>query len=411
MLRPPDNYKINKKNLTSVPPRVKLKASYNKRKDINTVILRNCTVLNDNFQIERKDIRIVNGKISFGECSPFEDSIDLAGLTVIPGLIDIHIHGFMGVNVSIANTDDLKYMRRQLLLNGITAFTPTTSTLPGDVLNNALKTIRASSEGSDDGAEIVGVNMEGPFISKAKKGAMNEQYIRPFSESEFLEFTASSGEMIKLMTLAPDVHENLRGIDILRKNGVVPSIGHTNATADEVDNAIRIGMLHTTHLFNAMRGMSHRDPGVVGSVFDSNITAELICDGVHVNEKVIRIAYKILGRDRLILISDAIPLAGMPDGEYEFDGQRTIIGNGISKLPNGTINGNINSLFECVRRCVKQFGIPFEDAIYCASYAPAKRIGIQDRKGSISEGKDADLIVIDGDFNIKQVYRSGIPSI
>lgn len=368
--------------------------------------LQGCWVLNENFEKEKKNVYIKDGKLTFSKIDG--DVLDLTGLTVIPGFIDIHMHGFMGYNPSFATYDELNSMCSELIKVGVTGITPTTTTLPKDALVNALKTISHAMENGTDGAEILGIYMEGPYLSQTFKGAMRPGDLRSFSKSEFDEFLKAADKKIKIMTLAPEIKENFDGIKVLLKNGVVPSIGHTDANASKIEEAISEGMSNATHLFNAMRGLAHREPGVVGGILDSGITAELICDGEHINEKVIRIAYKVLGADRLILISDTMPYAGMPDGNYDFDGQECIIKDGTCRLPNGTLNGNINSLFECVKRCVQRFGIPFEDAVKCASYNPAKRLGVEDRKGSIAEGKDADLVVIDDDFNIRFVIKNGI---
>lgn len=369
------------------------------------MLIKNCRILNKDFNIENKDIYIRNGKIFFDGQNDGPE-INASGLIVMPGLIDVHIHGFCGKNVSSATPDDLNYMSDMLLKNGVTSFLPTTTTLPGEELKLALKNISETMIKGTTGAQILGIYMEGPYLSKKYKGAQRECDIRPFDKCEFEEFMLCASGNLKMMTLAPEIQENLDGIKTLTQNGIIASVGHTNATAFQVENAIRLGASNATHLFNAMLGLSHREPGVVGAVFDSEITAELICDGHHINPKVIRLAHKLLGRDRLILISDAIPHAGMPDGEYIFDGQQVIVKDGTCTLPDGTLNGNVNSLFECVKRAVG-FGIPFADAVYCASFGPAKKLGVSDTKGSIDEGKDADLVIMDEDFDIKYVIKNG----
>ena len=363
-------------------------------------------ILNGDFRTEKKDITVKNGKITFE--ADGSEALDISGLTVIPGLIDIHIHGFTGVNVNEATEDELQKMSRELLKRGTTSFLATTTTHTREQLLYSLTNTKTVMEKGCEGAEILGMNMEGPYISREFKGAMREKDVRPFDPEEFEEFCGASGGNIRIMTLAPEIEENFNiGIEALKERNVVASVGHTGAKAERVERAIAKGMSHATHLFNAMRGIHHRDAGVVGAIFDSAATAELICDGFHISEKVIRIAYRILGNERLILISDAVTLAGMPDGEYVVDGMTTIIRDGTCTLQNGTINGNVNPLFECVRRCVKRFGIPFEDAVRCATLNPAKRIGVDDRKGSIEEGKDADLLVIDEHFDLKYVIKNG----
>lgn len=369
------------------------------------MLLKGGKFLNKNFKLEKNQLYIKDGCIASE--STDGEVLDITGLTVIPGLIDIHIHGFAGKNFACADYDTLNEISAELLNCGITSVLPTVSTRPHEKTASALTVLNKAIESGTVGSEFLGVNMEGPYLNIEKKGGMLYKYIRPFNNEEFEGYVKASGNNIKIMTLAPEIKENFNGIKSLLENNIIPSIGHTVATAEETDRSINEGISHTTHLFNAMIGLNHREPGVPGAVFDSDITAELICDGYHINEKTIRMVYKLLGRERLILISDAVTLAGLPDGVYDFDGQITTKKDGCCTLPDGTINGNVNDLFECLRRAVK-FGIPFEDAVYCASYTPAKRIGAQDRKGSIDIGKDADLVIVDDALNVKYVIKNGV---
>ncbi len=382
------------------------------------MLLKGGTVLNKDFKLEKKDLYIENGKISVKGSNGI--MIDVTGLTVIPGLIDTHFHGFAvktddceendgykQINVSDASVKELRLMCGELIKRGITTITPGTNTLAKETLITAHKNIASLIRDGSDGAEIAGIYMEGPYISPKRSGGMRKDLLRSFDVTEFEEYWEASEGNIKVVNLAPEIKENFEGIKYLKEKGIVVSMGHTDATAEEIDAAINEGATSATHLYNAMRGMTHREPGVVGTVLDNQaVMAELICDGYHINEKIIRLTYKMLGRDRLILISDSVPVAGLPDGEYTFDGKTTIIKNGTNRLPDGTLSGNINDLFECVRRAVK-FGIPFEDAIYCASYTPAKRLGIENCKGSIDMGKDADLVIIDDAMNVKYVIKGG----
>ena len=368
------------------------------------MLLKNCKILNENFKIEKKDIYIKDGKIAFsGEDN---DALDLAGYTVIPGFIDIHAHGYNSKHTPECTYEELNELCSEIIKQGITGMLATTSSMTNEQYKFAVTTAKEAIEKGTDGAEILGIYLEGPYLNAEFKGGMIEENIRKFDKEEFLELVKLSGNNVKIITIAPEIEGNLEGIKTIVESGVVASIGHTGATADEAAAGIKAGISNATHLFNAMTGLKHREPGVVGAVFDSDITAELICDGYHVNEKVIRTAYKVLGRDRLILISDMVPSAGLPEGRYEFEGRTIIVKDGTVKLLDGTIDGNINCLSECVRRVVK-FGIPFEDAVYCATYNPAKRIGVLDRKGSIAEGKDADLVVLDDSLDIKYVIKNG----
>lgn len=368
------------------------------------MLLKNGKILNENFVLENRDIYAENGKIAFSGNSC--DVIDISGLTVIPGLIDIHAHGYGGKHTPECTYDELNELCCEMIKKGITGMLATTSSMTNEQYRFAVTTAKEAIEKGTDGTEILGIYLEGPYLNAEYKGGMIEDNIRKFDEEEYLELVKLSGNNVKIITIAPEIEGNIEGVKTIVKSGVVASIGHTNATADEATAGIEAGISNATHLFNAMTGLKHREPGVVGAVFDSDITAELICDGYHVNEKVIRTAYKVLGRDRLILISDMVPSAGLPEGRYEFEGRTIIVKDGTVKLLDGTIDGNINCLSECVRRVIK-FGIPFEDAVYCATHNPAKRIGVLDRKGSIAEGKDADLVVVDDSFDIKYVIKNG----
>lgn len=379
------------------------------------MLLKGGTVLNKDFELEKRDIYTESGKISDKGSNGI--MIDISGLTVIPGLIDTHFHGFAAklddgsyrtINASSATVEDLELMCGELIKRGITTVAPGTNTVPKETLIEAHKNIAHLIKNGTKGAEIAGIFMEGPFISPKRCGGMRKEYLRPFNVSEFEEYWAASEGNIKMVNLAVEIPENFAGIKYLKEKGVVVSMGHTDASAEEIDAAIAEGATSATHLYNAMRGMTHREPGVVGAVLDNEkVFAELICDGYHINEKIIRLTFKMLGRDRLVLVSDSVPVAGLPDGEYEFDGKKVIVKDGTNRLPDGTLSGNINDLFECMRRAVK-FGIPFEDAVYCASYTPAKRLGIENSRGSIDIGKDADLVIIDDEMNIKYVIKSGM---
>lgn len=368
------------------------------------MLLKNGKILNENFVLGNRDIYAENGKIAFSGNSC--DVIDITGLTVIPGLIDIHAHGYNGKHTPECTYEELNGLCSEIIKQGITGMLATTSSMTNEQYKFAVTTAKEAMEKGTDGAEILGIYLEGPYLNAEFKGGMIEENIRKFDKDEFLELVKLSGNNVKIITIAPEIEGNLEGIKTIVESGVIASIGHTGATADEATAGIEAGISNATHLFNAMTGLKHREPGVVGAVFDSDITAELICDGYHVNEKVIRTAYKVLGRDRLILISDMVPSAGLPEGRYEFEGRTIIVKDGTVKLLDGTIDGNINCLSECVRRVIK-FGIPFEDAVYCATHNPAKRIGVLDRKGSIAEGKDADLVVVDDSFDIKYVIKNG----
>lgn len=368
------------------------------------MLLKGGKYLNKAFKFEEGNLYIQNGLIA--ESSSDNEVLDITGLTVLPGLIDIHIHGFAGGNIASTNMETLNNISNVLLKCGVTSIVPTLSTRSHAELIDSLTVLNKVMNKGTEGSEFLGINLEGPYLNIKKKGGMVYQHIRPFKKAEFEEYLKVSENKIKLITIAPEIEENFNAIKYLTDKGVTVSIGHTVATAEETERSIDEGLSHVTHLFNAMVGINHREPGVVGAVFDSDITAELICDGHHINERIIRMVYKLLGRERLIFISDTGAMGGLPDGEYIFDGLVTIIKGDSCTLQNGTINGNANDLFTCLKRLVN-FGIPLEDAVYCTSYTPAKRVGVLDRKGSIDIKKDADLVIVDDSLNIKYVIKNG----
>lgn len=377
------------------------------------MILMGGNILNSRFKIEKKDICIKDGKIFFNSSDSlnFSDSnnlkiLDITGLTVLPGLIDLHIHGYKETDIAAAGKKELDALCGDLVKEGTTSFLCGLAADSHENTLNSLKVISKYRKGQSAGAEILGFNMEGPYLSKEKKGAIPEKYIRKADVNELNEFCKAADNQIKIMTIAPEITENQDCIHELTERNIVPAIGHSNATASETEKSMKHGISHATHLFNAMRGISHREPGVPGAVFDSDITAELICDGFHINEKIIRMTYRLLGKERLILISDNGQMSGSADGKYVVNGITTIIKDGTCKLPDGTLKGNYSSLFECVKRAIK-FGIPFEDAVYCATYSPAKRIGVEQKKGSIDIGKDADLLIVDDNLTLRHVIKNG----
>ena len=363
-------------------------------------------ILTEDFILEERGICIENGRIAH---SGGGEELDLSGMTVIPGLIDIHLHGYMGYGIATASDSELRKMAKELLLAGTTSFLPTVGSRPDPILRASLPRLRSLIEESDSSrAEALGVYLEAPYVSPKATGAISPEILRPFDRTEFDEYNALTGGHIRIAALAPEIKENLDAIPYLCESGIVASIAHTTADSEATDRAIRAGASHATHLFNAMRGLAHREPGTVGAILDSDATAELISDGHHISPRVIRLAHRLLGRDRMILVSDLSTQGGLPDGEYisSDTGATTVIREGTARLTNGTLAGNVSPLLELVRRAVS-FGVPFPDAVRAASYNPARLLGCADRKGAISEGKDADLLVLDQDLALRYVIKSG----
>lgn len=335
-----------------------------------------------------------------------EDTImDLTGLRVFPGLIDMHIHGFRGHYCLDENPDSLCDFAAELARYGVTSFLPTTTAAPPALLLNALRRLKSIS-GNNNGAVIRGIYMEGPFLSPIYKGAMREDCLCLPDTALDEAFQEASGGLLKVMAIAPE----LDGADVLIrwcvKNGIRPSIAHTAADYVTACAAIGAGADHVTHLFNAMADPRHREPGVFGAALDGGATAEIIADGHHVHPAFLRMAYRLFGPERLILISDDTPISGCGDGSFCMDGRVSVVRDGVCRLPDGTINGNVQPLLTCVLRA-EQFGIPLTDAVRMASETPAKKLGIYNETGSIAPGKSADLFVLDEQNRVRLTMVGG----
>ena len=335
---------------------------------------------------------------------------DASNCYVIPGLIDLHFHGCAGEDFSDASYEGLCKMADFELLHGVTHICPAGMTLPEEQLTkiceNALKFKREQTSG----AELVGVNMEGPFLCASKKGAQNGAFLHDPDSEMLSRLQKAAGGLVKLVTVAPEQPNATEFIKDAVKGGVNVSVGHTTADYETACAAFEAGARQATHLFNAMPPFTHRAPGVVGAAFDSQgVMAELICDGVHIHGSVVRAVFRLFGPERVILISDSLRATGMPDGKYPFGGQEIVLkGNRATLADNpDTLAGSVSSLMDCMRQAVR-FGIPLEDAVRAASLNPAKALGIDDRAGGLEEGKQACAVVLDEkDLSIKAIFQNG----
>ncbi|MEG0074806.1 MAG: N-acetylglucosamine-6-phosphate deacetylase [Eubacterium sp.] len=340
--------------------------------------------------------QIVNN--ATGEC------IDAKGLYVIPGLIDIHLHGCMGADFCDGTPEALDTISTYLAQNGITTFAPASMTLNEEQLTGIFK--NAHDYKNPKGALLMGINMEGPFLSNAKKGAQNPKYLTAPNSALFRRLNKASGHLIKLFTLAPECEGGMEAIDTL-KDEVIISIGHTTANYDLASEAFRRGARHVTHLFNAMAPFTHREPGLVGAASDAeNVMVELISDGVHIHPAMIRAAFKIFTDDRMVLISDSMMATGLSDGEYSLGGQAVHVSGNLATLADGTIAGSATNLMDCLRKAVS-FGIPLESALKMATVNPAKVLGETDVIGSLEPGKLANIVLLDKDLNVVKVIVKG----
>ncbi len=333
------------------------------------------------------------------------DVIDANGGYVAPGLIDVHIHGYLGEDVSDGNADGIRKMANGIMKNGVTSWCPTTMTVSMDEINTALNTVRSlKNESKDwDGAEILGVNLEGPFINPKKKGAQAETHIK----SPDAKFVIDNSDIISLATMAPEMDGGYEAIkEIREKSNVVVSVGHTDATFEETLKGIDAGATHITHLFNAQTPLHHRNPGVVGAALLKDVTTELIADTFHVHQGLFELLDRVKG-ENLVLITDCTRAGGMPDGEYSLGGQPIFVKGVQCLLEDGTIAGSVLKLNNAVKNFKENGNVPLWKAVAAASINPAKAIGVDDRKGSLEKGKDADIIITDGDFNIVKTIIGG----
>ena len=358
---------------------------------------------------EDRDLRIRDGVITD---DPVEDPeiIDAAGCYVIPGLLDVHYHGCIGEDFSDASADGLQKMADYELSEGVTYICPAGMTLAEEQLTGICRNAANHKKTSSAGAELVGVHLEGPFLSQAKKGAQNSDFLHKPDADMLLRLQKEADGLVKLVTLAPEEENGLEFTKRAVEAGIHVSIGHTAADYDTALAAFQAGADHVTHLFNGMPPIHHRAPGVIMAAFDSpGVRPEIICDGVHIHGSVIRGTFRLFGADRMILISDSLRATGMPDGKYPFGGQMIEVhGNRATILDHPeTLAGSVTSLMGCLRRAVA-FGIPLDDAVRAASYNPAVSIGMEDRIGSLDAGKDGTAVLLDQkDLSVRGIIFKG----
>lgn len=326
--------------------------------------------------------------------------IDAEGLLVLPGLVDIHSHGAAGEDFSDGNPEGLKKILQYEKRCGITSYCPTSMTFPKERLRQIFASIKGAQ--TEDGATVVGINMEGPFLDPAKKGAHVEKWIAAPDVAFVRELNQDTDGLVRLVTLAPNMDGAEEFIKEMHEE-VCISLGHTAADYDCASRAMKLGAHHVTHLYNAMQPFGHRAPGLIGAAMDDpECMVELICDGYHIHPSAIRAAFRMFGPERVILISDSMRATGMENGTYELGGQEVTVKDRKAVLKDGTLAGSATNLYGCMCKAV-EFGIPLEQAIMAATANPARSIGIFDRVGSIRIGKQADLLLVSENLELKRV--------
>ena len=331
---------------------------------------------------------------------------DLDGALVIPGLVDIHVHGCAGADFSDGDYAGLVRMARYLARRGVTSFAPASMTLPYDALDKAFHAAaRLRREGLADGARLMGIQMEGPFLSREKRGSQNPAYLRLPDWDRFLRLYDAAEGLLRIVDVAPELPG---AVEFTRRASEKcrVSVAHTAAGYDQAAAVFDAGATHLTHLFNAMSGIHHRHPGPIGAASErENVTAELICDGIHVHPSAVRMAFRLFP-GRICLISDALRCCGMADGSYSLGGQEILLSGGVARLTGGAIAGSAADLYQCMRRAVS-FGIPREQAVWAATALPARVIGRESETGAIADGRAADFVICGGELEPEAVYLGG----
>lgn len=375
-------------------------------------------VINCDIAVENGVIKEIGTKLDITEPFPYRD-----GDVVLPGFIDEHIHGADGVDVMDGTVDALSVVSKALAREGTTSFLATTMTQSRDNILKALSAIKTymdmakqpngrddccGGESFDGGAEILGVHLEGPFISEKHIGAQPLKYLSDPKPQVFDEYFAASGNSVKLVTLAPEEHGADELLRALTAKGVHPSAGHSDAGYNDIKAAIQNGLDCVTHTFNAQRGIHHREIGVAGSaLLEDELYAEAICDLIHLSAPAIKLLVKNKPKDKLILITDSMRAKNLPDGESEIGGQKVIVKNGEARLENGALAGSTLKMNDALKNLVLKLDVPFTQAVNYATANPAKHLGVFDRKGSIKAGKDADFCVLTCEFAVETTITRG----
>jgi N-acetylglucosamine-6-phosphate deacetylase len=369
-------------------------------------------VITKNGIIDEGCVGIEGNKIiyvgKYNKCYNFSKILDFNNDFISPGFIDIHIHGAYGRDIIEGEESAIETISSFIASKGTTGFLPTILTAPLEDMINSLYSIEKYIENKEKeikGAKILGINIEGPFLNKKYKGAQREDCIL-LPNFEILKKLTTNN--VKLMTLAPEVEGCCEIIKYLNNMGIKISAGHTDAMSSDMEKAISLGLSHITHLFNGMRPLHHREPGIIGvALINNNISVEIIADGIHLSPYILKLVGMIKPKEKIILITDSMMATGLSDGEYKLAEQRVFVKDGKATLSDGTIAGSTLTLNMAVKNMVEKGGFKIEDAVFMASYSPSLLLGLEDRKGSLEIGKDADITIFDDNFNVKMTIVEG----
>lgn len=355
------------------------------------------------------DLLIIDGKIkkiTEKENPLYENGIDLKGKYVVPGFIDAHIHGAYGADAMDGTVEALKTISSFVVKHGTTNFLATTLTSTKEILKNVLEKVAEVQDKELDGANIFGAHMEGPYFDIQYKGAQNEKYMKPAGIEEIKEYLSVKLGLVKLFSLSPKDETTLEAIKFLKENGVVVSVGHSAVNFDDVQKAIKAGLSHSTHTYNGMRGFTHREPGVVGAVLTNDaVMAEIIFDKIHVHPEAVRLLLKAKGVDKVECITDAMSATGLPDGNYKLGELDVYVKDSQARLvSNDSLAGSVLTLDKAFKNVI-ELGYSIFDAVKMTSTNAAKEFGLN--TGEISEGKDADLVVLNDDYSVDMTFVKG----
>lgn len=372
------------------------------------MIIQNAEIFQENGTFIQEDLFILDDRITASTLDITKDNnvIDASNCVAIPGLVDIHFHGCVGYDFCDGTHEAFRAISNYQLSQGTMAICPATMTFGEDKLVSICES--AASFSNPEGADLVGINLEGPFISNEKKGAQNGTYISNPSLQMFHNLVEASKGLVKLVDIAPETDGAMEFIQEAKQTCTV-SLAHTAADFDIATQAFEQGATHVTHLYNAMQPYNHRAPGLIGAACDQEqVRVELIADGIHIHPAAIRTTFKMFGDDRICLISDSMEATGLQDGDYSLGGQPVKVVGNLATLSNGTIAGSATNLYNCMKTAVLEMKIPLGSAVKCATINPAKAIGVGQDYGSLTVGKYANVILLEKDtMKIKHLIFKG----